>query len=205
MSFDFLQGPAGVVIAAVCLLSAVVLFGASLKALVNSNSATFAPGPSQRERSEADALSQSVARKGDTGDAGYLGFFLAHCLSQSRASFWFSIFSGALGIVVIIFALFIFPEPASKVGLVQLLSGFIINAVSSIYIVQWKGLQQSTREAVDRIRKDRERRMFLEIVEKIEDRVTKDQLLAQLVAKYVDGNNLYEPLYELGRHGRKMG
>jgi hypothetical protein len=110
-------------------------------------------------------------------------------LTQSSISFWFSLISASFGFVIIALAIFSIKGETGiqnqMAAFVQLVSGTIINAVSTLFFIQTNKSRKLMSDFFDKLRSDRKINESLILVEKIPDNFIQSRAKAMIALSFV--------------------
>lgn len=120
-------------------------------------------------------------------------------LTQSNISLWFSLISASFGFIIIALAIFSIEGEAGiqnqMAAFVQLVSGTIINAVSTLFFVQTNKSRRLMSAFFDKLRSDRKINESLILVEQIPDNFIQSRTKAMIALSFV-GIQLDEKILE---------
>ena len=180
INYDQLFSILGVVLAA-----ATALIGAA-SAIKSGVIRSIRFGPIEIEGSitaaQVSALESNVKDK--PFEAAALASYYNQALTRATVSFWFSLIFAAIGFGVIIFAFATHQSGDLGGTALKLLSGTVIDAVSSLFFIQSTNAQKSMGEFFEKLRLDRLNVEARDMIQNIENPERRDQLRAQLVLKY---------------------
>lgn len=120
-------------------------------------------------------------------------------ISQSRISFWFSLFFATVGFAIITTSIFTYSE---KTGLIGIISGTIIDGVSALFFVQSNKARQLMSDFFDKLRQDRKLEESLKLCESIEDQFLRNALKVKLSLFFSgleDNNNTASEIIRISR------
>ena len=98
-------------------------------------------------------------------------------ISQSRISFWFSMFFASMGFLIIATSVFTYSDKSGYLGIV---AGTIIDVVSALFFYQSNKSRQLMSEFFDRLRSDRKLEESLKLCDSINDALMKNALKVRL-------------------------
>ncbi len=98
-------------------------------------------------------------------------------ISQSRISFWFSMFFASMGFLIIATSVFTYSDKSGYLGIV---AGTIIDVVSALFFYQSNKARQLMSEFFDRLRSDRKLEESLKLCESINDPLMRNALKVRL-------------------------
>lgn len=125
-----------------------------------------------------------TTKKDEPFEATALSNYYNHALSRANISFWFSLIFGSIGFGVIVLAIAVHNENDLWGTVVKVVSGTVIDAVSSLFFVQSTNAQKSMSDFFEKLRMDRMHAEAREMINEVEDRERRDQLKSQLILKY---------------------
>jgi len=117
-------------------------------------------------------------------EAQKLNDYYSQVLTQSKVSFWFSLLFASIGFAVIIIAAFSINNGYSN--LFAIISGSIIEAVSSLFFVLSKQAQKSMNDFFEKLRLDRKHADSRQMCEEIKDEKIRDAIKVQLILHYAN-------------------
>ncbi len=153
---------------------------------------SFKITPQQLQQSKyfLEAAISSVSSTGGAPvETEHLARYHAQVLLQTKVAFWFSIFFGAAGFLVIVAAAFLYTEGKLGVTIVQGIAGVIVDAVASLFFIQSNRAQKSMTEFFDKLRKDRQQVESRKLCEEVHNPDAKDALRIQLSLFYAGLEN----------------
>lgn len=98
-------------------------------------------------------------------------------ISQSRISFWFSMFFASMGFLIIATSVFTYSDKSGYLGVV---AGTIIDVVSALFFYQSNKARQLMSEFFDRLRSDRKLEESLKLCESIDEPLMRNALKVRL-------------------------
>lgn len=147
---------------------------------------------SSKARKESEQLFRSLKASSDQElpfETEQLARYYGEVLTQSKISFWFSLFFAVIGFLVIIVAAFMFSSRADATAWIQMLAGTIIDAVAALFFVQSRRAQKSMADFFDKLRLDRQHTDSKTMCDTIENPTAKDVLKIQLSLYYAGIEN----------------
>lgn len=118
--------------------------------------------------------------------------YYAQVLSQSKISFWFSLICAAVGFGVIVIAVFLHSDDKMATTVISLISGTVIDAVSTLFFVQSKSAQKSMSNFFDKLRNDYQQLESRKVCSSIGNSLAKDALNIQLALHFAQVGNEQE-------------
>ena len=110
--------------------------------------------------------------------------YYSQALNQSKVSFWFSLTGASVGFCVIILSIILYQEDRNGVALFSLISGVVIEAVSTLFFTQTNRDQKRRSEFFENLRKDKQYKEALTLCESIQDPIAKDALKIQIALSF---------------------
>lgn len=119
-------------------------------------------------------------------DADRFDEYHQQSISQSRISFWFSLFFASVGFLIIATSIFTYSD---KTGYLGIVAGTIIDVVSAMFFYQSNKARQLMSEFFDRLRSDRKLEESLKLCENIDNEIMRNSLKVTLSLNFagIDG------------------
>lgn len=121
-----------------------------------------------------------------------LSTYYNRALSRATISFWFSLVFATIGFGVILFALLSHDPAAIEATIVKVISGVVIDGVSSLFFFQSTNAQRQMGDFFEKLRLDRLIADSRAMISEVENAERRDQLRAQLILKFAGIDQLLE-------------
>ncbi len=125
-------------------------------------------------------------------DDRLLANYYQQVLKQSNSSFWFSLIFAAIGFGIIVLAIAMSSVMKFESTIISLIAGIVINAVSTLFIIQANNARKSLNTFHENLRKDNNISIAKKLCDEIETPTLKDKLkseIAILLIKNTKSNN----------------
>jgi hypothetical protein len=139
-----------------------------------------------------DPAAAPTAKEPEAFEVKALATYYNRALSRATISFWFSIIFATIGFGVIIFALLSHDSSDLYATILKVVSGTVIDAVSSLFFFQSTNAQKQMGDFFEKLRLDRLISDARAMIGEVENAERRDQLRAQLVLKFAGIEQLLE-------------
>jgi len=140
----------------------------------------------------AGARAAPNAKEPEAFEVRALATYYNRALSRATISFWFSIIFATIGFGVIVFALLSHEPTDLYATILKIVSGTVIDAVSSLFFFQSTSAQKQMGDFFEKLRLDRLISDARAMIGEVENAERRDQLRAQLVLKFAGIEQLLE-------------
>lgn len=147
-----------------------------------------------------DPPASPTAKEPEPFEVKALATYYNRALSRATVSFWFSIIFATIGFGVIVFALLSHDPTDLYATILKVVSGTVIDAVSSLFFFQSTNAQKQMGDFFEKLRLDRLISDARAMIGEVENAERRDQLRAQLVLKFAG----IEQLLEGGAPGQSL-
>lgn len=134
-----------------------------------------------------------------------LATYYNRALSRATISFWFSLLFATIGFGVILFGLLSHDPADLSATVIKVLSGTVIDAVSSLFFLQSTNAQKQMGDFFEKLRLDRLISDARGMIGEVENAERRDQLRAQLVLKFAGIDQLLEGGTTMQTTGHRPG
>lgn len=135
---------------------------------------------------------EPTAKEPEAFEVKALATYYNRALSRATISFWFSIIFATIGFGVIVFALLSHDPTDLYATILKVVSGTVIDAVSSLFFFQSTNAQKQMGDFFEKLRLDRLISDARAMIGEVENAERRDQLRAQLVLKFAGIDQLLE-------------
>lgn len=139
-----------------------------------------------------DPPAAPTAKEPEAFEVKALATYYNRALSRATISFWFSIVFATIGFGVIVFALLSHDPTDLYATILKVVSGTVIDAVSSLFFFQSTNAQKQMGDFFEKLRLDRLISDARAMIREVENAERRDQLRAQLVLKFAGIEQLLE-------------